>query len=155
MSFTKRRKTALEWLEHLYSVDEQNRLAAEAGLNPGNPEADLSKIPDPGVRAVYTGVREKQQPYPYNFATPAQYDSILSNTILYLQGKWSVDKLLAQWDAVDKQFEEKQGALRNARSLLFVLPALMVLAGVFVVPIGQTLLYSLTDCCFRQPRRCS
>jgi ABC-type glycerol-3-phosphate transport system substrate-binding protein len=109
MSFSKNKKAGLQWLEHIYSLEEQNRLAEETGLSPANPDADLGKVKDAQVRSVYAGVRADQQVYPYNFATPAQYDSLLANTILYLQGEWSAEKLMAHWDTVDEEYKAKQG----------------------------------------------
>ena len=57
---------------------------------------------------VFTGSAAKNQVYPYDFATQAQYESLLRNGILYLSGKWTAEELTADWDKVDAEYKQQQ-----------------------------------------------
>ena len=107
-SFGKQQDLAVKWVQHLTSVAELNELARLTQVSPGDRRWDRSLIKDAAIRAVFEGAAEKSQVYPYDFATQAQYDSLLRNGILYLQGQWTAEQLTADWDKVDEEYKKQQ-----------------------------------------------
>jgi ABC-type glycerol-3-phosphate transport system substrate-binding protein len=107
-SWTKNKQAAVKWIEFLVSVPEMSELAQATQQPEGDDRLDVSLFKDPAVRQVYKGATETNQVYPYDFATQAQYNSLLQNGILFLKGQWSAEQLTADWDKVDKQYKEQQ-----------------------------------------------
>ena len=108
-SFSDKQDAALQWLGFLTSVDEMNAFAAATQQGPADDRWDLDNIHNPVIRAVFEAANEKNQPYPYNFVTQAQYTSLLEDGILYLRGDMSAEALTAKWDEVDAEYKKQQG----------------------------------------------
>jgi ABC-type glycerol-3-phosphate transport system substrate-binding protein len=107
-SWTKKKHDAVKWIEFLVNVPEMNDLAKRTQQPEGDTRLNVSLFKNAGVRAVYKGASEKNQVYPYDFATQAQYSSLLQNTILFLKGQWPPEKLTANWDDADKKYKQQQ-----------------------------------------------
>jgi len=107
-SFTEYRNEAIQWVNHLVSLDEVNKMAAALQRAPADGRFDPSLISDPQLSALYQGAAQKGHVYPYTFVTQAQYASLLENGILYLRGEMSAENLCATFDSVDKEYRETQ-----------------------------------------------
>jgi hypothetical protein len=107
-SFSDKQDAAVEWVTHLASVPEMNELARTTQQGPADNRWDVNLIENPAVREVFTGSAAKNQIYPYDFATQAQYESLLRNGILYLSGRWTAEELTADWDKVDAEYKQQQ-----------------------------------------------
>jgi ABC-type glycerol-3-phosphate transport system substrate-binding protein len=108
-SWTKKQKAALAWLTFLTTPKQMTAWANATQEVPGDDRWTSSVISDPQTRLLYKGLSEKSTVYPYDFVTQNQYASLLKNGILYLNGKWSAEKLLQDFDKADKQFAKKPG----------------------------------------------
>jgi ABC-type glycerol-3-phosphate transport system substrate-binding protein len=107
-SFSDKQDAAVKWVTHLASVPEMNELARTTQQGPADNRWDVNLIENPAVREVFTGSAAKNQVYPYDFATQAQYESLLRNGILYLSGEWTAEELTADWDKVDAEYKQQQ-----------------------------------------------
>lgn len=107
-SFSANQEAAIKWVEHLASVPEMNELARITQQGPADTRWDHMLIKNAAVREVYEGAANKNQVYPYDFATQAQYESLLRNGILFLNGQWTAEELCADWDKADKAYKEQQ-----------------------------------------------
>ena len=108
-SFSDKQDAALQWLGFLTSVDEMNTFAAATQQGPADDRWNLDNIQNPVVRGVFEAANAKNQPYPYNFVTQAQYTSLLEDGILYLRGDMAAEALTAKWDEVDAEYKKQQG----------------------------------------------
>jgi len=106
-SFSEKQDAAVEWLKFLTTVDQRNALAAATQIMPGDDRWDTSLITNPGISRLFSGANAKNQVYPYDFVTQAQYESLLQNGILHLRGDWSSEELAADFDKVDKEYKEQ------------------------------------------------
>ena len=86
-----------------------NTFAAATQQGPADDRWNLDNIQNPVVRGVFEAANAKNQPYPYNFVTQAQYTSLLEDGILYLRGDMAAEALTAKWDEVDAEYKKQQG----------------------------------------------
>ena len=108
-SWTTKQKAALAWLTYLTTPQQMTAWAKATQEVPGDDRWNPKVISDPQTQLLYKGLSEKSTVYPYDFVNQIQYASLLKNGILFLNGSWSAEKLLQQFDKADKQFAKQGG----------------------------------------------
>jgi ABC-type glycerol-3-phosphate transport system substrate-binding protein len=106
-SWSKNEGKVIEWLKFLLSEPELDNVVKATGDAPADDRWNRDLIEDEKVRQIYEGA-ENGTVYPYDYATQAQYENLLTNGILFLRGKTPAEQLTADWDKVDEEYKQSQ-----------------------------------------------